>query len=98
MYKFRNTFYLVDNKGERGSNHIGTELGFEIERDKYNFSWAYFFYFLRNSWTYFLKSQIYIYYLIFLKNLGGGHNPPLSERGSIPEITDIKHHLEHHYY
>ena len=40
MYKFRNTFYLVDNKGERGSNHIGTELGFEIERDKYNFSWA----------------------------------------------------------
>ena len=43
----------------------GTKLGFEVEGGKYNFSWTYFFFFLRNSWTYFLKSKIYIYYLIF---------------------------------
>ena len=43
---------------------------------------------------YFLKSQIYIYYLIFLKiggGGGGGHSPPLSERGSIPDPMSKNH-------
>ena len=62
------------------------ELGFEVEKGKYNFS-VYFFFFFDKLMDLFSKiSNIYLLFNIFLNGWGGGgggHSPPLSERGSV---------------
>ena len=62
------------------------ELEFKVEGANIIFHGLIFFFFFEKLMDLFSKiSNIYLLFNIF-KNWRGGHNPPLSERGSVPDL------------